>query len=456
MLERLSEAIPRYSEILRIVSGTSSETFQTSVRSFYVDLFDFFKSVARVFTNKKGSKLVNALINWTWYNILTCSIAALRRTHAVIGQLFWQPFDVRFKNIQERFEFHQQQLDNEISILSLKQVVCHTQLLEEESKDVEEIRTDLKNYVQLVREVKASITSGHHGKFFLCLFLKSHSRNLCPETIFHRIKNWLRPPEFTEEFEEAQKLRDEGTAEWLFDEGEFKNWRMASEHESSHDSSESIFWVQGRLRFFSHNIPRWQYRGNPGCGKTILAASAVEEIQAASTIDKIPKPVILYFFFNQRSPGKSHKESAYRALLSQVLQQCRFDEAILDMYTFSMMSNDSGQTVASQENLHEILNRASQYLGQLFIVLDAVDECLESDDFLKEFLKIVSKSRTKLLVFSRPNVGILRRRVKASQLLLITRDSTKRDLTMFFTSRVQQLLDENLLPRTFSSVELVA
>lgn len=65
MLERLSEAIPRYSEILRIVSGTSSETFQTSVRSFYVDLFDFFKSVARVFTNKKGSKLVNALINWT-------------------------------------------------------------------------------------------------------------------------------------------------------------------------------------------------------------------------------------------------------------------------------------------------------------------------------------------------------------------------------------------------------
>lgn len=180
----------------------------------------------------------------------------MRRTHAVIGQLFWQPFDVRFKNIQERFEFHQQQLDNEISILSLKQVVCHTQLLEEESKDVEEIRTDLKNYVQLVREVKASITSGHHGKFFLCLFLKSHSRNLCPETIFHRIKNWLRPPEFTEEFEEAQKLRDEGTAEWLFGEGEFKNWRMASEHESSHDSSESIFWVQGRLRFFSHNIPR--------------------------------------------------------------------------------------------------------------------------------------------------------------------------------------------------------
>jgi len=60
MLEQLSAVIPQYSEILHLVPGTSSKTFENSLRSFYMDLFDFFKAVARVFSNKKGSMLAKA------------------------------------------------------------------------------------------------------------------------------------------------------------------------------------------------------------------------------------------------------------------------------------------------------------------------------------------------------------------------------------------------------------
>jgi len=173
-------------------------------------------------------------------------------------------------------------------------------------------------------------------------------------------------------------------------------------------------------------------------------------------MDGSQNPVVLYFFFNRRWPDKSHSDSAYRAFVSQVLQQCHFDEVILDAFTFSMMSNDSGQSVASRESLHELLARATQYLGELFIVLDAVDECVEPNEFLNELFELISKSRLKLLVFSRPNVGISRKRIKARRSFLITRDSTKRGLITFFTSRVQQLLDGNLLSMSSSKQEMVA
>jgi len=90
-------------------------------------------------------------------------MAALRRTPAVIGQLFWHPFDVRFKNIEERFEFHRQNLRDKIGVLSLNQAVGHSQLLTNERGGVANLGTDLKEHVRLLAEMKVSINSRDHS-----------------------------------------------------------------------------------------------------------------------------------------------------------------------------------------------------------------------------------------------------------------------------------------------------
>lgn len=56
MLERLSLMMPRYAEVLDITKGQVSERFCSSLEKLYIDLFDFFRSVSRVFTQKGGSE----------------------------------------------------------------------------------------------------------------------------------------------------------------------------------------------------------------------------------------------------------------------------------------------------------------------------------------------------------------------------------------------------------------
>jgi hypothetical protein len=54
MLESLSTSMPQYAEILALVMQTPSERLKISIRHYYVDLFDIFRSIARVFTKRDG------------------------------------------------------------------------------------------------------------------------------------------------------------------------------------------------------------------------------------------------------------------------------------------------------------------------------------------------------------------------------------------------------------------
>jgi hypothetical protein len=56
ILEYLGDLLPHYAEIMEIGKHHVSERFRVSLRNLYLDLFDFFKAVARVFTQKGGSK----------------------------------------------------------------------------------------------------------------------------------------------------------------------------------------------------------------------------------------------------------------------------------------------------------------------------------------------------------------------------------------------------------------
>lgn len=71
--------------------------------------------------------------------------------------------------------------------------------------------------------------------------------------------------------------------------------------------------------------------GHPGAGKTVLAASSVEELREGHGDEELESSNVLYFFFHDES---STIPSAYRAMLSQLVQQNRNSSAILDKLMF--------------------------------------------------------------------------------------------------------------------------
>jgi hypothetical protein len=60
IFEELSKRIPAYNEISQLLAKTKVQTqisdrFLGSLRAFYIDLYEFFRSVTRVFSQKNGS-----------------------------------------------------------------------------------------------------------------------------------------------------------------------------------------------------------------------------------------------------------------------------------------------------------------------------------------------------------------------------------------------------------------
>ena len=61
-MEKLGQKLPRYEDILDTVPSKITERFRASLRNVYVDLFEFFAAVARVFSQRNGGILTHTLI----------------------------------------------------------------------------------------------------------------------------------------------------------------------------------------------------------------------------------------------------------------------------------------------------------------------------------------------------------------------------------------------------------
>jgi hypothetical protein len=54
VIERFAAVFPQYDEISRLTWDASSSVIKSSLVNVYLDLFEFFTMVARIFTNGRG------------------------------------------------------------------------------------------------------------------------------------------------------------------------------------------------------------------------------------------------------------------------------------------------------------------------------------------------------------------------------------------------------------------
>ncbi|KAL2075301.1 hypothetical protein VTL71DRAFT_244 [Oculimacula yallundae] len=465
-LERLSHHIPQYELIVGLYNGRYLDQFAqritVSLREVYVDIFQFLQRVARVFTRRDGK---------TKYRPV------------VVTSLIWKPFDACFDEILQQMESHRTVLKEVVELDQIRSSVeardraergwteiasehhdaekardfqadsfhkSEAERLEqqEERKRAETARLDdAEHRFAQARELKLAAdarVAARNAQENLTT-LKREVEQAQRDEIVSRARAWLSPPDFAQDYEKALVAREEDTAEWLFDDPMVESWKKSTFTYSTQGRFEQeCLWVQG----------------NPGYGKTVLAANAMSELKSEIESTWSPSstallPDVLYFFFRSGISTMNSSAAAHRALLAQILQTHRKDNAVLDQFMFAIEDTSSGQMIATEEEMNELLRVYTKYSGrECFIVLDGIDECSENENLIQSLLRLKQDSEVRMMLFSRPDVAALVRTVSTEQQLLISR-KTSADIEVYLNRKIALLQHERLLPANANTSQLV-
>lgn len=147
------------------------------------------------------------------------------------------------------------------------------------------------------------------------------------------------------------KLRQDHTGLWFIQGSSFDDWKI---------EASSFLWLHGI----------------PGCGKTILASSIIQDLLQERHSD--PGNVVLYYFFDF-SDRKQSAEVMVGSLIYQLIQHClEIPKVLEDLFS----SCNSGTRPASSDSLKDVLYQLLQSFPRLHVVLDALDECSNRPELL--------------------------------------------------------------------------
>jgi hypothetical protein len=133
-------------------------------------------------------------------------------------------------------------------------------------------------------------------------------------------------------------------------------------------------------------------------GKTILAAAVIQDLQGLGD----PMIGIAYIYFNTLRVG----EQNLRNLVFSLLKQLVLGLPVKPFYLTKMM--DDKHKMPSVRQILEALRDTVKDYSQVFVVLDALDECQAGSRtaLLREILVLQSMFQTKIFLTSRfdPNI----------------------------------------------------
>ncbi|KAJ4286967.1 hypothetical protein N0V90_012847 [Kalmusia sp. IMI 367209] len=195
-----------------------------------------------------------------------------------------------------------------------------------------------------------------------------------------KISQWLSPPDPSTNYNAALRQRQEGTGLWLLQNPSFAKWKT---------QKNSFLWLHGI----------------PGCGKTVLSSTVIESLEKSFSTQPL-----LFFYFNFSDTQKQTLEQMVRSLISQLYYKCTDAQEQLEPL-FSSCQN--GRSQPSCETLCKALSKMIEHAKEVWIVLDALDECQtrvgpSREELLEWIGEILSSEHMNvhLVVTSRPEHDI--------------------------------------------------
>lgn len=122
-----------------------------------------------------------------------------------------------------------------------------------------------------------------------------------------------------------------------------------------------------------HNSFLWLY-GIPGCGKTVLCSTAIENALGDRSAAIEEQVGVGYFYFDFNSQDQQFRDTMLRSLLSQLWSQNRENANALDAL---YLACGSGVSQPPLPMLMNALKELVRHFPDAFIILDALDECKE-------------------------------------------------------------------------------
>jgi ankyrin repeat protein len=202
-------------------------------------------------------------------------------------------------------------------------------------------------------------------------------KSIMDEDEGREILNWLTPIDYGAQQSDFLKRRHEGTGTWLLQAKEFSTWLGQS----------------NRTLYCS---------GIPGAGKTILASTVVDHLFSKFRADA--GVGIAFIYCNFRQQQQQRPEDLLLSVLKQWLQKRpSVPEHVRTLYE----SHRRQRTRPSLTEILETLICVAALYSQTIVIVDALDECDDSDsnrqNFLSAILNTQEKTKTNLLVTSRIN-----------------------------------------------------
>lgn len=162
-----------------------------------------------------------------------------------------------------------------------------------------------------------------------------------------QILQWLAAPNPSSNHNKACQTKQRETGRWFIESANYINWKT---------QKSSFLWLHGI----------------PGCGKTVLCSTVVDDI--ASTCQVGGGKVLAYYYFDFNESRKQTCEGLLRSLVTQIFgQTTRGSETVEAQFS----DCGEGQREPTLKGLIQALRQLSEPLEETHFVFDALDECVE-------------------------------------------------------------------------------
>ncbi|KAK3319509.1 hypothetical protein B0T19DRAFT_268571 [Cercophora scortea] len=400
VLGRIGETFPQLMDLAKLLHLSTNARLRDSIESVYCGIFEVFQTLVVVFFKSDGRA---------------------KGTIGVASSIIWRPFDVRLSESLQRLAFHQQVMRDELDIAQARAM----DFLVEATKQEQQLQAQRDQHAAETQEQLAELKDlTEEG-------IRSIEKKLEEEAVF-RIQQWLAPPSFASPFEDNLGLATEDTGDWFLNDHRFETWcQSAITSESTGDGrgfDSRTLWVHGK----------------PGCGKTVLASIAVDEMKSMK-MQGADRSEIAYYFFRFDS-AHNQTISALRAIMAQFLQVNRSNRHLLDACTFAMLYTSHGQATATKNELEDLILMHLRMSESARIILDGIDEAQNETELVRVLQDLASIKSCRLLLFSRPTVASLQRAVPKELQMEVSKARVESDIHLFLESELDQFMCDGLLP----------
>ncbi|KAI0901985.1 hypothetical protein F4806DRAFT_502000 [Annulohypoxylon nitens] len=175
-----------------------------------------------------------------------------------------------------------------------------------------------------------------------------------------RIRIWLSPSDSSVNWNRALDRRHPNTCSWFLRHPRYLDWKL---------ESNSFLWLTGI----------------PGCGKTILISSVIEDLNKSQSSN------LIYFYFDIYHSRQRTQDDMIRSLIIQLYEKRTDTRTHLD----SLYSQcKKGLEQPSFELLYSTFRDIIQDAGELWMIIDAIDECATTNkDGVGEIISLIVELR---------------------------------------------------------------